>query len=71
MCKAFEIVYDEQTGTGVEKKEPYITIYVATEEDYEILKDRLEKQNAKKPIPPEINEDFAFCPSYKRIVYDI
>lgn len=32
---------------------------------------RIEKQKAKKPIPPEINEDFAFCPSCKRIVYDI
>lgn len=67
----FELVYDRKTGIWVEKKEPYITIYVATEEDYEILLEMLEKQNAKNPIPPEINENFAFCPICKRIVYDI
>lgn len=56
MCKEFELIYDEKTGTWGEKKEPYITIYVATEEDYEILKDRLEKQNAKKPLGVDLHK---------------
>lgn len=56
MCKAFEIVYDEQTGTWVEKKEPYITIEVETEEDYKVLLERLEKQKAKKPLGVDLHK---------------
>lgn len=55
MFKAFILDYDKKNGTWKEKKEPYITIYVATEEDYEILKDRLEKQNAKKPLGVDLH----------------
>lgn len=71
MCKEFELIYDEKTGTWREKKEPFAKIEFETEADYKLFTERLEKQKAKKPIPPEINEDFAFCPSCKRIVYDI
>lgn len=45
-----KMVYDEKTGIFGEKKEPYITIEVETEEDYKILLERLEKQNAKKLV---------------------
>lgn len=55
MCKAFEIVYDEQTGTWVEKKEPYITIEVATEEDYKFLIECFTKQKAKKPLGVDLH----------------
>lgn len=34
----FMFVYDEDTGSWKEKKEPYITIEIETEEDYEYLK---------------------------------
>ena len=71
MFKEFNIVYDKKTGTWEEKKEPFAKIEFETEADCKLFTERLEKQNAKKPIPPEINEDFAFCPSCKRIVYDI
>ena len=44
----FDLVYDEKTETW-ETKEIYATIDVATEEDYNKLKERIEKQKAKKP----------------------
>ena len=56
MCKAFEIVYDEQTGTWVEKKEPYITIEVATEKDYKFLLECYTKQKAKKPLGVDLHK---------------
>ena len=56
MCKAFEIVYDKQTGTWVEKKEPFITIEVETEEDYKVLLEWLEKQKAKKPLGVDLHK---------------
>ena len=34
----FIFVYDEDTGSWKETKEPYITIEIETEEDYEYLK---------------------------------
>lgn len=34
----FRFVYDEDTDSWKEKKEPYITIEIETEEDYEYLK---------------------------------
>lgn len=55
MCKSFDIIYDEKTGTWGEKKEPYITIEVETEEDYKVLLERLEKQNAKKPLGVDLH----------------
>ena len=56
MCKEFELIYDEKTGTWGEKKEPYITIEVETEEDYKVLLERLEKQNAKKPLGVDLHK---------------
>lgn len=56
MCKSFDIIYDEKTGTWVEKKEPYITIEVETEEDYKFLVERLEKQKAKRPVKSETQD---------------
>ena len=56
MCKAFEIVYDEQTGTWGEKKEPYITKEVETEEDYNVLLEWLEKQKAKKTLGVDLHK---------------
>ena len=50
MFKEFNIVYDKKTGTWGEKKEPYITIEVETEEGYKVLLEMLEKQNAKKLV---------------------
>lgn len=47
MFKEFNIVYDKKTGTWEEKKKPYITIEVETEEDYKVLLEWLEKQKAK------------------------
>lgn len=32
------LIYDEKTGTWGTKKEPFITIEIQTEEDYEFLK---------------------------------
>lgn len=56
MCKEFELIYDEKTGTWGEKKEPYITIEVESEEDYKVLLEMFEKQNAKKLIPTKENK---------------
>ena len=46
----FELVYDEKTGTWGKKKEPYTTIEVETEKDFKLLKERIEKQKAKRPL---------------------
>ena len=56
MFKEFNIVYDKKTGTWEEKKEPYITIEVETEEDYKVLLEWLEKQNAKKPLGVDLHK---------------
>ena len=55
MFKEFNIVYDKKTGTWEEKKEPYITIEVETEEDYKVLLEWLEKQKAKKPLGVDLH----------------
>lgn len=55
MFKAFIFDYDKKKRHLGRKKEPYITIYVTTEEDYEILKDLLEKQKAKKPLGVDLH----------------
>ena len=51
----FDLVYDEKTGTW-ETKEIYATIDVATEEDYNKLKERIEKQKAKKPLGVDLHK---------------
>lgn len=64
----FEIQYEPKTGLWEKKKEPYITVEVATEKDYEFLKNRVEKQKAKKPIGVDLhgkvseNEHKFVCP---------
>lgn len=45
----FSIVYNEKTGTWEHKKEPYATIEIETQEDFEKIKIAIEKQNRKKP----------------------
>lgn len=40
--KLIELIYDEKAGTWGVKKEPFITIEVQTEEDYEFLKKAIE-----------------------------
>lgn len=55
MGKTFDIVYDEQTGTWGEKKEPYMTIEVATENDYKFLIECFTKQKAKKPLGVDLH----------------
>lgn len=50
MCKTFDIVYDKKTGTWGEKKEPFAKIELETEADCKLFTERLEKQNAKKPV---------------------
>ena len=37
-----DFIYNEETGTWDAKKEPFITIEVQTEEDYEFLKKAIE-----------------------------
>lgn len=50
-----DLVYDEKTETW-ETKEIYATIDVATEEDYNKLKERIEKQKAKKPLGVDLHK---------------
>lgn len=45
----FELVYDRKNGTWGEKKEPFAKIEFETEEDFDFLNERVEKQIAKKP----------------------
>lgn len=40
-----DLIYDEKTGTWGAKKEPFITIEVQTEEDYELLKKAIKFYN--------------------------
>lgn len=58
MKDSFDIVYNKELGCWEEKKEPYITIEIATEKDFELLKQKLqfydknyaETENYKKEI---------------------
>ena len=45
-----EIQYNPETKLWDKRKEPYATIEVATEKDYELLVERIENHTAKKPI---------------------
>lgn len=51
----FELVYDEKTGIFGNKKGTYITINVATEEDFKHLVERLGKQIAEKPLGVDLH----------------
>ena len=58
MKDSFDIVYNKELGCWEEKKEPYTTIEIATEKDFELLKQKLqfydknydETENYKKEI---------------------
>lgn len=63
-----EIVYDESTGTWSEREEPYTTLDVQTEEDWNKLEfminnfSRLEDENAElKRLLKIAVEDLALC----------
>lgn len=55
MCKSFDIIYDEKTGTWGEKKEPFAIIEIASEKDYRFFHERLKKQVAKKPLGVDLH----------------
>ena len=47
-----EFYFFKQNKDGeFEQYEPYITVSVNTEEDYEFMKQAIEKQKPKKPMP--------------------
>ena len=57
MKDSFDIVYNKELGCWEEKKEPYTTIEIATEKDFELLKQKQfydknygETENYKKEI---------------------
>lgn len=58
MKDSFDIFYNKELGCWEEKKEPYTTIEIATEKDFELLKQKLqfydknydETENYKKEI---------------------
>ena len=58
--------YDEDAGAWREVKEPYITIEIETEEDFNFIQDAIAKQTAKKPL--DITEPvvkWGICPVCK------
>lgn len=73
--QTFFAQYDKKTGTWQQPKHPYITLGVATEEDWNLLKAAIEKQQPMKPIEVDEREDgeayyLAFvCPSCKTTVF--
>lgn len=50
-----DLIYDEKTETW-ETKKIYATVDVETEKDYELLKNRIEKQKAKKPLVVDLHK---------------
>lgn len=50
------LIYDEETGLW-DEYEPYRTLYISTEEDWEIFEEAIEKQKARKPISTTLEED--------------
>ena len=67
--------FDESTGTWKERKEPYITIEVETEEDFNFIQEAVKKQQPMKPLEIAEQEDedcycLAFiCPSCEQSVF--
>ena len=58
--------YDSDVEARREVKEPYITIVVETEEDFNFIQDAIAKQTAKKPL--DITEPvvkWGICPVCK------
>ena len=53
--------FDESTGTWKEHKEPYITIEVETEEDFNYIKAAVAKQKPMKVVRIKPND--ADCPA--------
>lgn len=64
-----ELIYDEETGLW-DEYEPYRTLYISTEEDWEIFEEAIKKQQAQKPEYEgdgldengNIIYDTAYCP---------
>lgn len=52
----FTLVYDRKTGTWGEKKEPFAKIEFETEADCKLFTERLEKQNAKRPLGVDLHK---------------
>lgn len=62
--------YDEDAGSWREVKEPYITIDVETEEDFNFLQDAVAKQTAKKPYSRQEGSQKAFYCQCKHYLGD-
>ena len=62
--------YDEDAGAGREVKEPYITIEIETEEDFNFIQDAIAKQTAKKPYSRQEGSQKAFYCQCKHYLGD-
>ena len=60
MTEEFYFLKQNEDGE-FEQYEPYITVSVNTEEDYEFMKQAIEKQIAKKPIKTQEHIRYAMC----------
>lgn len=58
------IRYNEQKGCWEEHKEPYTTIAVQTEEDFNEIKAAIEKQNPMKPTGKYKDVNCPVCGKY-------
>ena len=47
MCDGIELVYNEETGEWEERKEPFATIEVVTEEDFQLIKAAIEEKKER------------------------
>lgn len=57
-----EFYFFKQNKDGeFEQYEPYITVSVDTEKDYEFMKQAIEKQKPKKPIKAQEHIRYAMC----------
>ena len=60
MTEEFYFLKQNEDGE-FEQHEPYITVSVDTEEDYEFMKQAIEKQKPKKPIKAQEHIRYAMC----------
>ncbi|MDD6988753.1 hypothetical protein [Ruminococcus sp.] len=60
MTEEFYFLKQNEDGE-FEQYEPYITVSVNTEEDYEFMKQAIEKQKPKKPIKAQEHIRYAMC----------
>ena len=48
--KGLELIFNTETQEWEERTEPFTTIEVETEKDFEFLKEAIEKQKPQKPL---------------------